>query len=220
MMGLVPIDAALYERCRAIPTSTWSDALDGLGLSGVVEGIAWRSGASRIAGPAMTVSEDVWPLGAMPFEAFDVGGMLASAGSGAVIVIALTASADVSTFGGLAARAATARGIAGVIIDGGCRDIEEIRERGLFVASRHVTPRSGKRRIRVRYGGAITCGNVRIAPGDAIVADQTGIVVIPSARVVGALNVAEQLEAKDAEFASSLDRGQGFEAVASRLRHV
>jgi regulator of RNase E activity RraA len=113
-----------------------------------------------------------------------------------------------------------ARGVAGAIIDGGCRDLEEIRERGFFIASRDVTPRSGKRRIRIAVRRAVTCGGVRVRAGDGIVADQTGIVAIPAARLVEALAVAEQLQGRDALFVSELDAGQEFGSVASRLRHV
>lgn len=60
-----------------------------------------------------------------------------------------------STFGGLSTSAALAGGMAGIVIDGGCRDVEEIRSSGLFVASRHVTPRSGKLRVKVVEVGGI-----------------------------------------------------------------
>ena len=57
--------------------------------------------------------------------------------------------APVSTFGGLAAQKAVARGARGAVLDGACRDLAELIASGLWVASRHVTPRSGKMRVRV-----------------------------------------------------------------------
>jgi len=57
--------------------------------------------------------------------------------------------AQISTFGGLASLATSLRGAAAVMIDGGCRDIEEVRATNLWLASRFVTPTSGKTRIRI-----------------------------------------------------------------------
>jgi 3-hexulose-6-phosphate synthase / 6-phospho-3-hexuloisomerase len=61
--------------------------------------------------------------------------------------------AEISTLGGLATLAASLRGAAAVVIDGGCRDIDEIRATNLWLASRFVTPISGKTRIRVESIG-------------------------------------------------------------------
>ncbi|HEY8291545.1 MAG TPA: RraA family protein, partial [Thermomicrobiales bacterium] len=141
-------DDPLIARCQRIATSTWSDALDQLGIRGVVEGIMPRTGADRIAGRAITVREEAGPLGAFPVEEFAVGRMLQAATMGDVLVIDMGGAA-VSTLGGLAAQAAVAQGVAGVLIDGGCRDLEEIHPTTLWVASRHVTPVSGKGRVRV-----------------------------------------------------------------------
>lgn len=216
----IDIDRELLARCRAIPTSTWSDALDATGIAGVVDGLLWRSGGSRVSGRAMTVREDVAAFGTHPFEAFDVGGILDAAGADEILVVDMGGEA-VSTFGGLAARAATRRGIAGVLIDGACRDVEEIRASGLALASRHMTPRSGKRRVRVaEIGGRVRCGGVDVSPGDIVVADETGAVVVPSAKVAEALGRAEDLAARDKTFAEKLDDGASFKRIAADLRHA
>src|SRR5215475_3617190 len=82
-------DEMILARCRRIATSTWSDAIDQLGIAGVVTGIVPRTGAASIAGRAVTVHEEVGPLGTWPVEAFAVGGILRAATRGAVLVVAM-----------------------------------------------------------------------------------------------------------------------------------
>ncbi|MCA1670027.1 MAG: RraA family protein [Thermomicrobia bacterium] len=211
---------ALLDRCRRIATSTWSDALDQLGIRGVTEGITPRTGSGRIAGRAVTIHEEIRPLGGYPVEEFAVGRLLQAATTGEVLVIDMGGAA-VSTLGGLAAQAAVARGIAGVLIDGGCRDIEEIRPTALWVASRHVTPVSGKQRARVAsINATVRLGGVNVSCGDYLVADLTGIVVVPAAQVQQALALAEHLERQDERFRRALDNGEDFAAIAAALRHL
>jgi regulator of RNase E activity RraA len=215
-----PMANDLAGRIRAIATSTWSDVLDVRGEGGVLTGLVCRSGSGRIAGPAVTVRAVAGPLGAHPDEAFAVGDVLDAVGAGSVLVVAL-GGAPVSGFGGLAAEAAKRRGAAGVVIDGGCRDVEAIEVGGLWVASRYATPISGKRRVRVEgINVPVQCSGVAVAPGDWIVADRTGVVRIEAARLPAMLAEAEALEARDRQFEAALGRGERFADIARRLGHL
>jgi regulator of RNase E activity RraA len=208
--------SALTARCRAIATSTWSDALDQLGVDGVIHGLTLRSGAGAICGPAVTVQESA---GTFPASAFAPADFLDAAQSGTVLIIA-AGGASISTFGGLAALAAAKTGIAGVVIDGACRDLSEIRETGLWLSSRHVTPKSGKERIRVEaINVPIEVCGVRVAPEDWIVGDETGVVCVPAARIDRALTIAEELTHRDALFAAELRAGRSFRETAVRMGH-
>ncbi len=207
----------VLDRCRAVATSTWSDALDSLGLRGVIPRLTLRSGSGRVAGWAVTVKETT---GDYPVEAFAVGDILDMVERDSMLVFDL-AGEPVSSFGGLAALAAVQKGAAGVIIDGACRDVDEIQTTGLWLASRHVTPLSGKGRINVtgRNVAVSVCG-IAVSPGDCIVGDETGIVCIPSDRLNEALAIAEDLTSRDAKFAEALRAGESFRAAAARLRHL
>jgi regulator of RNase E activity RraA len=207
----------MMERCRAIATSTWSDALDRCGIRGVIEGLTLRSGSGCVAGLAVTVKETV---GDYPVEAFAVGEFLDAIGPGTILTIAL-GGASVSTFGGLAARAAVQSSAAGVIIDGACRDLGEIQATGLWLASRHVTPSSGKGRIKVDgINVPVEMAGIAVRPGDMLIGDATGVVCVPADRLDQVLAVAEELSERDARFAEGLREGGRFGDIAARLRHL
>lgn len=216
----MPPSPDLLARCRAIATSTWSDALDLLRISGVIQGLTLRSGAGSIAGRAVTVRETPGDLGAYPPAAFTPGSFLEAAGADSVLVIDL-GGAIVSSCGGLVAQAAVQRGVVGLVIDGGCRDLADVRATGLWVMSRHLTPTSGRGRVRIdAVDVPVTAGGVRVTPGDYIVGDETGAVCIPSVRVEEALGIAEELSAKDSRFSNALRDGHTFSTAAAHLGHV
>ena len=198
-------------------SATWSDALDHLRIRGVLEGLAMRSGTGSILGPALTVKETV---GEFAVEEFGIADVLDAISSGAVLVFDAGGQA-VSTFGGLAAIAALQKGASGVIIEGACRDLAEIRKAGLWLASRHVTPLSGKGRIKTDVIGVpVTVGGIEIQPGDFIAADETGIVRIPGDRLEEAAEIAHELQSRDKIFSDALRAGESFRNAAERLKHL
>ena len=208
------------ERARGLATATLSDALDAFGIPGAMSGIARRTGSGRVAGFAQTMLQQVAPFGAFSFEDFAVGPAFDATSQDTVLVVEL-GSADISTFGGLAALTLTLRKAAGVVVDGGCRDIEEIARIGLTVASRTVTPRSGKARLRiVSRGEAITCGGVCVRPDDLVVMDDTGIVVVPRDKILAVLTAAEELDRRDTDFAARLKTEGSFARAAASLKHA
>src|SRR6202049_4304855 len=144
VIGRIAMDTAqLLQRCNAIGTSTWSDALDQCGISGVVRGLVQRSGRGRFAGFAVTARERAGTLGSFPRAEFGVGKMIATIESGDVLM-ADVGGAYISIFGGLAPLATQKRGAAAVVIDGGCRDVEEIRASGPCLAGRPRPPLTGR----------------------------------------------------------------------------
>ena len=208
----------LLARAAQIGTATWSDALDEIGVSGVVSGLTKRSGKGRCAGLARTVRGEVAERGTFKATEFGLDRMLASAGPGQVLTVEL-GGAEVSGMGGLGALSAHLRGIAAVLIDGGCRDMEDIEDTGLWVASRFVTPRTGK--LRVRYGGfgePARLGGVVVRNDDLIVADATGIVVVPQARTLEVLAIAEKMAATDARKEEALRAGLSLAQARERTK--
>jgi regulator of RNase E activity RraA len=204
------LETEILTRAREIGTSTWSDALDEIAVAGVIDGLRHRSGSGVRAGFAATARGEVRPLGTYEAADFGLYRMLDTAGPGRILLVEL-GGVEVSGMGGVGALAAKTRGIEAVIIDGGCRDADDIAATGLWVASRHVTPRTGKRRVRYgAFGEPATIGGVVVMQGDLVVADSTGVVVIPRAHVEAAMSIAERFLESDASKVAKLRDGKSL----------
>jgi regulator of RNase E activity RraA len=214
------IDLGQIKEFKQIGTSTWSDVLDEMGVQGVIGGLSRRGGDGRFAALAMTAKAQAGPLGSVSREEFAVGQMIDAAGPGEALVID-AGGAGVSTFGGLASLAARIKGIEAVVIDGACRDVEEIRETGLWLASRHVMPLTGKRRIRVEsIGQRISIGGVGVGPGDLLVGDDTGIVVIPRQHLGAALEISRRIVGIDHQIERAIRSGVSFRDAARSANYI
>jgi regulator of RNase E activity RraA len=213
-------DKTLLTRCGAIATSTWSDALDTLGIAGVVRGIERRAGQGRIAGFAATARQVSGRLGDFERAEFAVGRLVAATGPGRILAID-AGGAAISTFGGIASLAASLRGATGVIIDGACRDVDEIQACGLWLASRCVTPLTGKTRLRLLpLGQPVTIGGIRVHEGDLIVGDDSGLVVVPRGRLQETLAAAQEALKVDEEVERGVRAGMSFADAAAAANYI
>jgi len=184
-------DPRLVDELRSISglSSSVSDVLDRLGyhLSVPASSLGPAGQAAHaqvVVGRVLTIR--YLPLRATP-EPEDEHGRLAHgtvfdmAGPGDVLVISAPADLAVSVLGGNALQAAKAAGLAGVIVDGYVRDIDELNTVGLPVWASAVTPVSGRGRLEaVEINGPIQVGQVHVEPGDVAVADLSGISFIPA----------------------------------------
>ncbi|CAM3928620.1 RraA family protein [Bordetella muralis] len=213
-------DQALLARCAAIGTSTWADAMDTLGIAGVTQGITRRAGLGRIVGFAVT-ARHVWgELGDFEKADFAVGRLVAATGPGRVLMVDAGGTC-ISTFGGIASLAASKRDATAVVIDGACRDVDEIQATGLWLASRHVTPLTGKTRLRLQaMGEPVTIGGVEVEEGDLVVGDDTGLVVIPRGRVDEVLVAAQEALAVDERVEQSVREGMSFAEAAAAANYI
>lgn len=192
------------QLCR-YPTSIVSDALDELGIHGVVSGVsAQRIGQARIAGRALPVRLE--PKGNDP-AAYRFGGgvgkpleqVLQTMQDGDVVIMDIGGSPRAAAWGGLASRLAQRRGVRATIVWGSCRDVDEIRAIGYPVWSASVCPR--RSRNDFTFGSInqpVTIGGIEICPRDYILADETGVVCIPQARIGEVLELAARIEAQEA----------------------
>ncbi len=213
-------DQDLLARCAVIGTSTWADAMDTLGIAGVVQGIERRGGQGRIAGFAVT-ARHVWGgLGDFDRADFAVGRLVAATGPGRVLMVDAGGTC-ISTFGGIASLAASWRQATAVVIDGACRDVDEIRATGLWLASRHVTPLTGKTRLRLQaMGDPVTIGGVQVAEGDLVVGDDTGLVVVPRARLQDVLAAARHALEVDEQVERGIRDGLSFAEAAAAANYI
>lgn len=205
---------------RDIHTSTIANALDDIGFFGVITGLRAVVPGTKAVGPAVTVRERTSAYGTYPASDFRVGDMIEAASPGDVIVVD-NAGAPVSTWGGMASIAGKAAGLAGLVVEGGVRDWEEQQEERFPIFSRHVVPTPGKTRIKVEaIGEPITIEGVPIHPGDLIVADGSGICVIPIDRAPEVLAMARRFADDDAVAAKELAAGLSMKDALSKFAKI
>lgn len=210
----------VIETLKSLNTPTLANALDELDIAGVMDGLLPVVPGLRCVGRAVTARETTGPKGTFTKEDFRVGHIIDAAGPGDVVVID-NGGAPVSTWGGMAAYAAVLKGIAGLVVDGGVRDREEIGTFAFPVFSRHVVPRPGKTRVRVEsVGETIVCGGVRVRPGDVIVADGTGIVCIPAEAAEEVATRTARYAADDREAMEAMKNGMSFREALSRFTNI
>ena len=194
-------------RLRKLDCCAISDALDRLGLKGVVTGLPQRSGEGRIAGRATTVKLG---LGAPPPGPPVHLGCKAIEASGPenIIVIEQRTGVEAGSWGGLLTVGAQMRGVAGVVSDGPVRDIDEAIGYGFPIFCRSLTALTARGRVVEKATNeAITVGDVQVSPGDYVAADRSAVVFISPADIERVLEAAEAIVAREAAMASALRAG-------------
>jgi regulator of RNase E activity RraA len=196
-------------RLRALDTCAVSDALDRHGIRGVPIGLRPLAADRPMAGRAVTVLLGPPPAGGAGVPGRHLGTAAVDAsGPGDVIVVAHQGRTDCAGWGGLLSRAAAARGVDGVIVDGAARDLAEAAAAGLAVHARTPTPVTARGRVVERsWGMAVEVDGIPVAPGDLILADAGGVVVVPAALADPVLTTAESIAAVEALMADAIESG-------------
>ena len=143
----------------------------------------------RIAGPAYTVS-------CPPGDNLMLHAAIYRAEPGSVVIVQ-AGDVDYAMSGGNVCAVAQQRGLAGFIVDGVIRDVAEVRDTRFAVFARGVSPIPGQKKALGTLNQPITCGGVQVNPGDIVVADEEGIVVIPIAQQETAWKLAKQRTDRD-----------------------
>ena len=215
MLEIPRLAAGVLEGFRALGdlTGTVSDAMDQLGLAGVVPGSVLRptDARARIVAQAVTVLNRKRTVAVRTAVRRKTSGLadieahnLAAPGD----VLVIQGVADVSSMGGVSASIGKRQGEAGAIVDGAVRDIDHSRGIGYPVWSASVSPMTGKWRIRtVAVNKPVRIRGVRVAPGDLVVADEVGVCFIPRARAADVLAMAQRLAAAEEERLAKLASG-------------
>lgn len=197
---------SILTRLRALDTPTLSDALDTLGLPGAIFGIGPMTVVQPVVGRAITVKLGA-PLEGLPKRHLGAGAIMAS-NEGDVIVVEHRGRTDVSGWGGLLSRGALAKGVAGVLVDGAFRDIDEARELGLPIYARAAVPVTARGRVAEHdFNCPITFSGAAVGPGDYVIADSSGIAFIKQDCVDRVLEAAEDIFAREQLMASAIEAG-------------
>jgi 4-hydroxy-4-methyl-2-oxoglutarate aldolase len=197
------------ERFAAIYAAALADILDARGhrTQTLPPSIGPLAPGMRVAGPAFTVNGR--PAGVADYDAAlrKVLRMLGEVPSGHVAVYAC--EHDVSAhLGELSVTSLKSRGVAGCVLDGGCRDVRFIVEEGFPVFCRFVTPEDSTWRWELEATQVpVVVGNVEIEPGDWIVGDEDGVVVVPQEIAESVLVEAEAKAATETEIRAAVREG-------------
>lgn len=178
-----------------------------------------RINEHRVVGPAVTVLEEPATDAGPPEHALE---LIDTAEAGSVVVIAIGAERDVAVWGALMTAGAWARGLAGAVLDGGLRDVAEIRRDYDFpVISRSVSPGSTVGRYRtVAANVPVTCGGIEVRPGDIIVGDVDGVVVVPRGRAAEVLEMARDIDRREAEQAKLIVEAKSVRQGLARYGRI
>ena len=196
----------ILERLAKLDTCTVSDALDSLGLKGATWGVRPQWPCPRIAGRAVTMK--IKPVGLQQPAQHLGSAAIESAKAGDIIVIDNGGRLEFSTWGGLLSLSARLKGIAGVVIDGACRDIDEARELEFPVYARGVVPMTARGRVmQESFNREVQFAGVQVYPGDLVIADGSGVVIVPSEKEQEVVTAAEAVLQKEAEMAAGIRKG-------------
>jgi 4-hydroxy-4-methyl-2-oxoglutarate aldolase len=206
----------IVERLLKLDTCAVSDGMDRLGLMGATYGVRPMWPCPKIAGRAVTMKikpvgldKPKQHLGTLPIDA---------AQPGDVIVIDNGGRPDTSCWGGLLALAAKTKEISGVVIDGACRDIDESRDVGFPVYARGAVPMTARGRVmQESYNHEIEFRGVQVHPGDLVIADGSGVVIIPRSKEEEIIREAEAVAATEARMAQGIRQGMSVLEVLEKL---
>ena len=201
------MEHAMRERLLKLSTTNVAAALDALGYKGATYGVRpIYEGVKKVAGSAVTVkmtaageTKGKVHLGIRAIEAAEAGD---------VIVVDNGGRLDTSCWGGILANGAKLKGISGVVIDGACRDVDDFVEIGFDVYARGSVVATARGRIMEESTNSmIQFGGVQVRPGDAVLADRSGVVFIPAEHLEAVLEKAEALWSKEEAMVADLRAG-------------
>jgi 4-hydroxy-4-methyl-2-oxoglutarate aldolase len=172
----------------------------------------------KAVGPALTVKLS-------PGDLQDPLAALRVAQPGDVVVVDAGGETETSVFGGLMGSLFKNRGVQGAIIEGACRDTDELIDMGFILFSRAVTARGthtmfSGRKEDVELNVPIVCGGVVVNPGDMIVADEIGIAVVPRANLESVLKAAKEQADREEATRKRIAEGKTFEELLEEFGRI
>lgn len=200
------VDDPTLEILAAAPTTVLADALDRTGV--LDSAIRHVGGPARMAGRAFTVLT-------FPGDNLTVSQALGAASAGAVLVVSAGggAGAGYALVGEFVATEAGRRGLAGFVVDGMVRDVEELRSGSVTVFARGTCARGPAKATQGRLGWPVAAGGVAVLSGDIVVADADGVAVVPAGVAAAvAASVTDRLRAEE-ETRTRLAAGEPLKAI-------
>jgi regulator of RNase E activity RraA len=206
---------AQVDQFKAFSTTTISDALDRLNIAGQVFGITPLDRAFRLAGRA-------FPVRTIPVATArgTVGDYIDDVPPGSVVVLDNAGRLDATVWGDILTTMAHRRGLGGTVIHGVCRDATRSLELGYPIYSRGVYMRTGKDRVQADgYDVPVSLGEVRVEPGDMLMGDADGVLVVPRGREDEVLGIAREITEAEDRIRQEIDQGSRLDEARKRHRY-
>jgi regulator of RNase E activity RraA len=204
------------QRASKLDCATLSDAMDKLGIEGVCRGIKPRDHGFRLAGRAYTVLYG-------PVDAANpgtVGDYVDEIEPGQVAVLDNGGREDCTVWGDILTQYAHTKSLAGTVIDGPCRDVHLCLKLNYPVYSRSYSMKTGKDRVQVNATQVpVSIGDARVCPGDILVGDSDGVVVLPRSREDEILDVAESIHAAEEAIRKLVAEGSSISDARRKLNY-
>jgi regulator of RNase E activity RraA len=201
------------ERAALLDTTAISDALDRLGIAGQCLNIKPLDHRFRMAGRAFTI---LYGPSAKPSGT--VGDYIDDVPPGSVVVLDNGGRENATVWGDILTYVAHARGVAGTVIDGACRDTHLALELGYPIFSRSYSMRTGKDRVQVEsYNAPVNIGDARINAGDILRGDSDGVLVIPREHEDAVLDAAEEIDRTEQQIRNLIKEGKTLVEARKQL---
>jgi regulator of RNase E activity RraA len=147
--------------------------------------------------------------------------MIDNSKPGEVGVIVMEDGLDVAAIGGLMGTSAKAREMAGMVLDGGVRDVGELRALGLPTYARAITPATAVGRYAsVSRNEPVECAGVTVRPGDIIVAGEDGVVVVPQDQASKVLKVAQEIDDRETKMVPMIQQHKSLQKVIELFNRI
>jgi len=204
----------LLELFKGLDTAGISDALDKLGLSGQCFGVMPLDNYRQaVVGFAFTVRYE--PASNPPGT---VGDFIDDVPAGYMVVIDNNGRTDCTVWGDIMTQLAGSKGIAGTVIDGVCRDVHKALGDGYPIFSKGRFMRTGKDRVQVSaINQPVSIGTARVEANDIVVADASGVVIVPRGRAEEVARVAHDIEKTESAIRQALAEGKTLRQARDEL---
>jgi len=206
----------LVESFTHLDTASVSDAMDKIGIPAGCHGIKPVVHGVKFAGRAFTVKYRACGV----VERGTVGDFLDDVPPGHVVVIDNAGRTDCTVWGDIMTTLAHHKGVAGTVIDGVCRDVPKIRDLGYPIFTRDYYMMTGKDRVEIEgVNVPVTVSQRQVRPGDIVMGDDSGVVVIPASRAEEVLKIAQEIEHTEQEILKRIAKGQSLRQAREELKY-
>jgi len=214
-MEILRPDNKLIDGFLPLSTSTISDALDRFGLRAGCEAILPIVSGVKMAGPAFTLR--YVPVGQVKGT---VGDYIDIAQAGDVIVLDNNGRTDCTVWGDILTVVAKRKGISGTVIEGVCRDVPNILKEQYPIFTRGRFMMTGKDRVMVEaMNVTVSIGRTQVKPGDIMIGDDSGVVVVPRERAEEVLKLALEIETAENQIEEAVRSGISLKEAREKYRY-